>query len=241
MRRILVFFHALSMLAIPLIANSQAFSKDDPIGAEQVFTTTDAEGWISDRSVYKIIDKTENKGKTTLTITQTSSTKVARDSMPVESSTTIRLIYSADNLIIPKENFTSSVSTLEDMVDGRKIDVSFSGDDPCVPLNPKPGQKLPDNEIKAVISIEGINAKMTMKTTDRHITARERISVPAGSFDAFLLEETNTAKVTVLILCETEKTKEKCWIVPGMGEVRTATYDKKGKLMSTTEMISYNR
>jgi len=229
------------MLAIPFMANSQAFSKDDPIGAEQVFTTTDAEGWVSDRSVYKIVEKAEHNGQTVLTVSQTSSTRIARDSMPVESSNTIKLIYSADNIIIPKENFTSSLSALEDMADGRKVDVSFSGDDPSVPLNPKLGEKLPDNEIKAVISIEGIHAKITMKTTDRHITARERISVPAGSFDAFLLEENNTVKVTVLILSESEKTREKCWIVPGMGEVRTATYDKKGKLSSTTEMISYNR
>ena len=127
------------------------------------------------------------------------------------------------------------------MFEGKKVTMNFSGDDPFIPMELKVGQKLQDNEIKVDINIEGIKAKMSLKATDRRITGQERVTVPAGAFDAFVLEETSTAKVTVLIISETEKTTEKSWVVPGRGEVKTVTYDKKGKLMSTTEMISFKK
>ena len=38
-----------------------------------------------------------------------------------------------------------------------------------------------------------------------------------------------------------EKTTEKSWVVPGRGDVKTVTYDKKGNLTSTTEMISFTK
>ncbi|MBR7027120.1 MAG: hypothetical protein IKI13_06025, partial [Bacteroidales bacterium] len=73
------------------------------------------------------------------------------------------------------------------------------------------------------------------------VTARETLTVPAGSFDTFVIDETSTVKVSVLIISQSEKMTQKSWVVPGMGEVKNVVYDKKGKLVSTTEMISYKK
>ena len=228
-------------LSIPVLSNAQAFSKDDPVGAEQVFVTTAAEGWVSERTTYKIIDKQETAGKTTLTIAAHASVRAARDSMPIETDVTVKIVYTASSIILPKENFTGSASMIEKELEGYKVDMKFSGDDPSVPIAPKVGDKLPDTEIKGDINIEGIKAKMSLKASDRRITGQERVTVPAGTFDCFVMEETTTAKVSVLIISESEKTMEKSWLVPGMGDVKSATYDKKGKLVSTEEMISYKK
>ena len=241
MKKFRVLLPALMMIAAPMMADAQAFSKEDPVGAEQTFVTTEAAGWVSERTTYKITDKQESAGKTTLVLSANSSVKAAKDSTPVETKLTMKMLYTASSIIIPKENFSSAVGQLEDMFEGKKVTMNFSGDDPFIPMELKVGQKLQDNEIKVDINIEGIKAKMSLKATDRRITGQERVTVPAGAFDAFVLEETSTAKVTVLIISETEKTTEKLWVVPGRGEVKTVTYDKKGKLMSTTEMISFKK
>ncbi|MBP5302771.1 MAG: hypothetical protein J6Y88_05965 [Bacteroidales bacterium] len=241
MKKLRVLLPAILLIAAPLLANAQAFSKDDPIGAEQVFVTTEAEGWVSDHTVFKIVDKKEAAGRTTLTISAISSTKEKKDAEPIETKLTVSIIYTANEIITPKENFTSAVSMLEKEFDGHKVKATFSGDDPAIPMQPKVGQKLADNEIRANIDIEGITAKMTLKDSDRRISAQERVSVPAGAYDAYVLEEASSAKVSVLIISETEKTTGKSWLVPGMGEVKSVTYDKKGKLMSTSEMISYTK
>lgn len=241
MKKIRVLLPALIMIAAPMLASAQAFSKDDPIGAQQVFVTTEAAGWVSERTTYTIKDKQESAGKTTLVLSAKSSVKAAKDSIPVETDLTMKMVYTANSIIIPKENFSSAVGQLEDMFEGKKVTMNFSGDDPYIPTELKVGQKLPDNEIKVDINIEGIKAKVSLKSTDRRITGQERVTVPAGAFDAFVLEETSTAKVSVLIISDSEKTIEKSWVVPARGDVKTVTYDKKGKLMSTTEMISFTK
>ena len=241
MKKFRVLLPALMMIAAPMMADAQAFSKDDPIGAEQTFVTTEAAGWVSERSTYKITDKQESGGRTTLSISAKSSVRAAKDSTPVETDLSLKMIYTPTSIIIPKENFTSAVGDLEDLFEGKKVTVTFSGDDPTLPMDLKVGQKLPDTEVKADINIERLKAKMNLKSTDRRVTGQERVTVPAGSFDTFVIEETSTAKVNILIISETEKTTEKSWVVPGRGEVKTVSYDKKGKLMSTTEMISFKK
>ena len=241
MKKLRVLLPALMMAVAPIVADAQAFSKDDPVGAEQTFVTTEAAGWVSERSTYKITDKQESGGRTTLIISAKSSVRAAKDSTPVETDLSLKMIYTPSSIIIPKENFTSAVGDLEDLFEGKKVTVTFSGDDPTLPMDLKVGQKLPDTEVKADINIERLKAKMNLKSTDRRVTGQERVTVPAGSFDTFVIEETSTAKVTVLIISESEKTTEKSWVVPGRGEVKTVSYDKKGKLVSTNEMISFTK
>ena len=241
MRKLSFLLLAALLIAAPSVAGAQAFSKDDVVGAEQVFVTTEAEGWVSDRTVYRIVGKESSDARTTLIVSQKSSIRAAKDSTPIESTLTLKVIYTPHNIIVPKENFAGSVSAVEEMFEGRKVELSFDGDDPSIPVNPTVGQKLPDEEIKVNIDIEGIKAKMSIKDTDRRFTGKESVTVPAGTFDAFVFEENSTVKVTVLIISQSEKMKTKDWVVPGMGEVKTVTYDKKGKLVSTTEMISYSK
>jgi hypothetical protein len=229
------------LIAAPSFANAQAFSKDDVVGAEQVFVTTEAAGWVSDRSVYRIVGKEESAARTILTISQKSSVKADKDSTPIETNLTIKILYTPNTIVVPKENFANTASVVEEMFEGRKIEMSFDGDDPSIPVNPSVGQKLPDTEVKVNINIEGINAKMSIKSSDQKVTGREKVTVPAGTFDAFVFEETSTVKVSVLIISQSEKMKEKSWVVPGMGEVKSLVYDKKGKLVSTTEMVSYKK
>ena len=57
MKSLAAVLSVLLFLSIPVVSDAQAFSKDDPVGAEQVFVTTEAEGWVSERSTYTIINK----------------------------------------------------------------------------------------------------------------------------------------------------------------------------------------
>ena len=50
MKSLAAVLSVLLFLSISVVSDAQAFSKDDPVGAEQVFVTTTAEGWVSERS-----------------------------------------------------------------------------------------------------------------------------------------------------------------------------------------------
>ncbi len=59
---------------------------------------------------------------------------------------------------------------------------------------------------------------------------------PAGTFDCFVIEETITSKA----MMQKDVEKNISWYAYGIGLVKEETYDKKGRLVSTTLLNSIN-
>ncbi len=116
-------------------------------------------------------------------------------------------------------------------IEEMKSRIQISGEMRGIPRYPKTGE-LPDYEFRFKFSV----LSMTVKGTQRKISGKEKIATPAGVFDCFILEETATTKA--LMQKEVEKTVS--WYAYGIGLVKNSTYDKKGKLVSTTVLNSIN-
>ena len=112
----------------------------------------------------------------------------------------------------------------------RKL-IEISGEVRGIPRYPVIGA-LPDYEFVFKFSF----VTMTVKGTERKISGKERLTTPAGTFDCFIMEETVTTKA--MMQKEVEKTVS--WYAYGVGLVKENTYDKKGKLVSTTLLNSIN-
>ena len=112
----------------------------------------------------------------------------------------------------------------------RKL-IEISGEVRGIPRYPVIGA-LPDYEFVFKFSF----VTMTVKGTERKISGKERLTTPAGTFDCFIMEETITTKA--MMQKEVEKTVS--WYAYGVGLVKENTYDKKGKLVSTTLLNSIN-
>lgn len=112
----------------------------------------------------------------------------------------------------------------------RKL-IEVSGELRGIPRYPVIGA-LPDYEFVFKLSV----VTMTVKGTERKISGKERLTTPAGTFDCFIMEETVTTKA--MMQKEVEKTVS--WYAYGIGLVKENTYDKKGKLVSTTLLNSIN-
>ena len=112
----------------------------------------------------------------------------------------------------------------------RKL-IDISGEVRGIPRYPVIGA-LPDYEFVFKLSF----VTMTVKGTERKITGKEKLTTPAGTFDCFIMEETVTTKA--MMQKEVEKTVS--WYAYGVGLVKENTYDKKGKLVSTTLLNSIN-
>ena len=112
----------------------------------------------------------------------------------------------------------------------RKL-IEVSGELRGIPRYPVIGA-LPDYEFVFKLSF----VTMTVKGTERKITGKEKLTTPAGTFDCFIMEETVTTKA--MMQKEVEKTVS--WYAYGVGLVKENTYDKKGKLVSTTLLNSIN-
>lgn len=105
-----------------------------------------------------------------------------------------------------------------------------------LPADMKPGQQLKDGEIKmTMVSESPIDMSMTIKITNRKVTAKETIKTPAGSFECYKLEEDIETKSMYTMVISTVS-----WYVEGIGAVRSESY-KKGKLMAYTVLNSITK
>lgn len=124
-----------------------------------------------------------------------------------------------------------TVSRMNDLGKVMKVqDIMSKGDASSVPSGIKPGMSIPDGNI--IVKVGKISASIV--TRNRQAVQQKNITVPAGTFDCFLVEEEQvTSKV---VGSKTEKIET--WYAAGIGCVKQAVYDRKGRLDHTQELVS---
>ena len=121
-----------------------------------------------------------------------------------------------------------TVSRMSDVGKVMKVqDIMSKGD--SVPAGMKVGTVIPDGTIK--VRIGKISA--TIATQNRQVVEQKSITVPAGTFDCFLIKE---EQVTRTVGSKTERIET--WYAAGIGCIRQAVYDRKGRLDHTQELVS---
>ncbi|MEO6949657.1 MAG: hypothetical protein ABI297_06360 [Ginsengibacter sp.] len=123
----------------------------------------------------------------------------------------------------------------------KNVEMGFSDGFMTFPSNMYPGQNLDD----AVFTMKTNSANMTMEVTstltDRKVTAKEKITTPAGTFDC--LKIVGTRKTTMNVLGRNQNmgkpTQEFIWMAPGIGNIKSEVYNDKGKLESKTHLIEF--
>lgn len=112
-------------------------------------------------------------------------------------------------------------------------ELTVTGNSMQVPLNPEPGMTMPDANVLMTMTMGFIKMKMSADVTNRKIEAIEDVTVKAGTFNCYRFSSDVSATVMKLNV----KTRSIEWYTKGIGTVRVESYDDKGKLMSTTELI----
>ena len=136
--------------------------------------------------------------------------------------------YDADGNAVGGPDGT--VSRMSDVGKVMKVqDIMSKGDASSVPAGMKVGTAIPDGTIK--VRIGKISA--TIATQNRQVVEQKSITVPAGTFDCFLIKE---EQVTKTVGSKTERIET--WYAAGIGCIRQAVYDRKGRLDHTQELVS---
>lgn len=104
---------------------------------------------------------------------------------------------------------------------GVAIEVSNA---PLIPSRLDVGTELQCGEI--TINVNGLNVKQDI--TFNKVVAREEITTTAGTFDCYVVEQNYVTKLGPIKVEGVQKT----WYARGVGNVKTETYDKKGKVAS---------
>lgn len=112
-------------------------------------------------------------------------------------------------------------NTIREIAENMKVEGECRG----IPSDLHVGQELPDYEVEITMVF-----KARLSFTDRKVINRETLLTPAGSFDCYIVEETNTSRVMMTKDMKTTRT----WWAKGVGKVKEETYDEE---MNLTEIM----
>ncbi|MEM8509945.1 MAG: hypothetical protein AAF717_19085 [Bacteroidota bacterium] len=133
-------------------------------------------------------------------------------------------------LHMPPESVTHSFTELFE-----GLEVEVSGDTFLVSSSTMNGETtLPDYRIKMKVNAAAL--KIEISVSDRRVTGNETIVTPAGTFECVKLEQNTNTKLGFI----TKNHKTTTWVAPGVGMVKSETYNRGGRKVSTILLNAKN-
>ena len=105
-------------------------------------------------------------------------------------------------------------------------------EDMFIPKDLEPGMELKDGLIEIEAYVEPMTIKIMARSFYREVEAFEKITTPAGTFDAWTIGGNIETKVSFMRFAA--RTVE--WYVEDIGIVRSEMYDNKGKMYGYSEL-----
>jgi hypothetical protein len=197
-------------------------------GTVRVFAHKNARGNVESHSRQTIRSVDGSGANMTITYSMEAldkSQKPLRDAKEMTFKLTVRnnvMIFDINEMIPPQ------------MMNNQEFKMEIKGDGLELPASIQPGQSLKDATVTMTMDMGMMKMTTEMKMTEGKCEAIEDVTVPAGSFKCHKI--TQTASVTAMR--QTTVTRSITWYAPGVGVVKSETYDKSNKLTNTTELIS---
>ena len=177
-------------------------------------TITDIKGGGNDMTISylsEIIDKENKDGE-------------AKMSIPLTIHIKDGIMYFDLNSMMPAQKDQPQMGELKMEITGAPTEI---------PTNLQVGQTLKDANMVMSMNMGFIKMKTEVNLTNGKCLAIEDVTVPAGTYKSHKV--TQTAQATVMKI---KSTTTVTWYAPGVGTVKSETYDKDNKLQSSMELVA---
>ncbi len=115
------------------------------------------------------------------------------------------------------------------------MEVKMEGEDIVLPSSLAVGQTLPDAELTMEVTTGGLTfANIHFTISDRKVESRETIEVPAGEFDCYKVSYATRMETRTMGIPIRASGRVVEYHAPGIGAVRTETYDSRDRLQGYT-------
>jgi hypothetical protein len=150
-----------------------------------------------------------------------------------QSSTELEMRCEDGKFYVDMKNFIDPKS----MESFKDMEISVDSKDMLYPNGLSAGQTLPDASITISAATGGISIMNLFVTiTNRKVVGTESVTVPAGTFECYKI--TYDVETKMMFKMNTSVAE---YINMGVGNVKTETFDKKGKLAGTTELVELKK
>ena len=192
-------------------------------GAVQVFVSKDDRGKITSQTRNTV---TEITGKKNAFAIHYESEMLDEKGIPTNTENPLilkyRVVIKDGVMYLDMNGMFGAIEGLEGM--------QVSGTGMKIPNSLSVGQSLEDSSAKGKIGF----ISYSVTTTEGKCQAIEDVTVAAGTFRCYKVsQKSNSSSMGIKM-----ETNTLTWYAKGVGTVKTETYDKKGKLLSTQELIS---
>jgi len=119
------------------------------------------------------------------------------------------------------------------MMQNQQLKMEITGVPMELPSNMQPGQSLKDANMTMSIDMGIMKMSTTINMTDGKCLAIEDVTVAAGTFKCHKITQT----VTTTIMRRDVIATTVSWYAPGVGTVKTESYNNRQQLQSSTELV----
>lgn len=200
--------------------------------AEVQITLFDADGSKTGLQTWKISNVTNDAGglKSTVNVTMTDGKgqEISKGSGVYKCSGSKLL---ADvRLSMPQDQLQKNSGTTQAQVDNSYIEY---------PTTLSEGMVLPDAFFDLEVNTSGIPSTVKYEMKNRKVSAKEKISSDAGSWEAYKITYDAQIKIKMIGIGIPVVMKTIEWFVPNFGIVKSETYNKKGKLKGSSLLTKF--
>ncbi len=200
-------------------------------GATYTYTNFDKKNKLEGTTRYTIASAINDNGATKATMALTFSDKKGKEVYASDykiscSDGTIQIDYKS---LFPN----AMMKQYEDM----GMEMELDGTDIEIPNELTVGQTLEDANVAIDLSMSGMNMKIKVDMTDRKVEKKESVTTAAGTFDCYVISETNTSQT----MGAKQEMRSKLWLAEGVGMVKQELYKKNGNLMSSTQLSEFTQ
>ncbi|OYT14373.1 MAG: hypothetical protein B6I19_00055 [Bacteroidetes bacterium 4572_114] len=195
-------------------------------------TNYDKKGKVSGYTSQKILEKNEVDGALIVVFEQSS--RDAKGKNEVKSEMEVRC--EDGKFYFDLDNYMNDMN-MEEYEGNPDMDVIVDGEDIYYPAELNVGGQLPDGSVTVKVLTNGFPMMtVTVNISNRKVVAKETITTPAGTFECHKLTQNAEVKAVMKMT-----TSEVTWLAEDIGIVKTEIYNKKGKLISSSELTKIEK
>ena len=222
-----------SLFLVSSTALSQNCSKYYPMeeGTSFQYTMTNKKGKTEGITDYSITNVENTGGVTTATMNMKFTDEKGKEIFvsDYKLSCTGDVVKIDYNSLVPAQ----MMKQYTDM----GMEMEISGTDIELPNNLSVGQGLDDANVAISIKMTGMNMNIKVDQLNRIVEKKESVNTPAGTYECYVITQDNVSETMGV----KQTMQSKLWLAEGVGMVKQETYNKKGDLMSKSELTSFKK
>lgn len=197
-------------------------------GTSWTWANYDKKGKLLGKTIQKVEDFSIDGANRTAVISMTRADNKGEQTEPIS----LEMSCIDGVIVVDMEKFLPT-----EYMEGEDSQMSVDTKNLEIPSSLNVGDKLKDGSI--TMSMTGsspIAMNVTVTISDRKVLDEETLNTPAGEFDCLVMEQTISTKMMMTIVM-----KSKEWYAPGIGTIKSESYNKKGKLTGYTMLTAFSR